>query len=183
MNKKPLSVIDLYSLITCMLMVLPCYDSDLIDSTRVYKWRRMTWWAQSNQGHKRLWISTPPERCSRHCDATHCDSLNYGISCGNGESRLPHGASNTCTRSAEALNSRANDVKLTVERFYFRDWGADHRKMRFNWSRVANCCVCADVTHASFLCHQPWVVPVCVKTKLSHHIVFTAAQRLRPEHY
>lgn len=128
MNKKPLSVIDLYSLITCMLMVLPCYDSDLIDSTRVYKWQRMTWWAQSNQGHKRLWISTPLERCRRYCDTTNCDSMNYGISCGNGESRVPHGASNACTSSTEALNSRVNDIKLTVQHFYFRDWGADHCK-------------------------------------------------------
>lgn len=120
MNKKPLRVIDLYSLITCA-----CSLAMTVASSTAHgpKWQRTTWWAQSNQGHKCLWISTPLERRRGYCDTTNCDSLNDGISCGNTESPRPHRASNICTSSAKALYSHVIVVKTHWTLLFHRPRG------------------------------------------------------------
>lgn len=90
MNKKPLSVIDLHSLITSMLMASPRCDTDLTDGVQVQVPEGGLMSVVKIEVINVFRISTRLEQCrSRQCNTANCETLNYGISCGNTESLSP----------------------------------------------------------------------------------------------
>lgn len=166
MNKRPLSGIDPYSLIVCVLVAV------MLTPLTAYecKWQAMAWWARSNGDNKRLWISTRLER-SRRKRNTVCETLNYGISCGNTESSLPHGASDACMSSAKARNSPANVVKLCP--LLCSSISGTDGMMTVNAAQLVTCCQLLHMMCCT-CCTRNLYVPstessfVCAKTKLSH---------------
>lgn len=145
MNKKPLRVIDLYSLITCT-----CSLAMTVASSAAHgpKWQRMTWWAQFNQGHKCLWISTPLEWCRGYCDTTNA-----------------HGKPQTLVQALPRLFTFTSVLLKLIEHFYFIDRGAENYK----GGSIGHMLLTLDVTHARALSNS-----VRVRMKLSHLITFTA---------